>query len=157
MSSNPNSPIHKTASAFLAAFNSLSPTDHLALRAENCTHIFAPASLGSRPPLSNAEFGAHVARLSEILTAFPVTAKEININEAGRQAVIWATGKPYFKEEVKVVGEEAEWEYTGEYIFILDMDEDGKITRVVEFLDSLATERLRGLMRRAKEIVVKGQ
>jgi len=98
-----------------------------------------------------------VARLSEIITSFPVTAKEINVNEAGRQAVIWATGKPEFKAEVKGEGDEAEWEYTGEYIFILDMDEEGKITRVVEFLDSLATERVRGLMKKAQENMVKGK
>lgn len=46
-----------------------------------------------------------------------------------------------------------EWEYTGEYIFILDVDARGKIVGILEFLDSLATERLRGLMVRMRENV----
>jgi ketosteroid isomerase-like protein len=51
-------------------------------------------------------------------------------------------------------GDTAEkWEYVGEYIFILDVDEEGKIIRILEFLDSLATERLRGMMDKAKENV----
>jgi ketosteroid isomerase-like protein len=51
-------------------------------------------------------------------------------------------------------GDSAEkWEYVGEYIFILDFNEDRKIVRILEFLDSLATERLRGMMNRAKENV----
>jgi len=58
---------------------------------------------------------------------------------------------------VKGDGDEAEWEYTGEYIFILDMDEEGRITRVVEFLDSLATERVRGLMGKARRNLAKGK
>jgi hypothetical protein len=42
-------------------------------------------------------------------------------------------------------GEEKEWEYTGEYVFILDINQEGRIDRVLEFLDSLETGRLRGL------------
>jgi hypothetical protein len=38
----------------------------------------------------------------------------------------------------------------GEYIFMLDIDDQGKIERVLEFLDSKETEKLRGLMIRAK-------
>lgn len=88
---------------------------------------------------------------------FPVTAKEIHVNEAGRQVTIWANATPEWKKEAmgERKGEEGrkEWEYTGEYIFILDVDEEGKIVRVLEFLDSLGTERLRGLMVRARENV----
>jgi hypothetical protein len=47
-------------------------------------------------------------------------------------------------------GEAEEWVYTGEYIYMLSVDEDGKIVRVLEFLDSKATERLSVLMGRAK-------
>jgi ketosteroid isomerase-like protein len=48
-------------------------------------------------------------------------------------------------------GNEKDWDFTGEYIFILDVNEDGKIVRILEFLDSLVTERFMGLMVRAKE------
>lgn len=44
-----------------------------------------------------------------------------------------------------------EWGYLGEYIFIFTMDESGKgIVRVLEFVDGKGTERLRGLMARAR-------
>ena len=68
---------------------------------------------------------------------------------------MWAPGVPEFHESIrqKAGEEEAFWEYTGEYIFILDVDGEGRISRVVEFLDSLATTRLFGLMGRAREVV----
>jgi hypothetical protein len=47
-------------------------------------------------------------------------------------------------------GDVSEWDYTGEYIYMLDVDEDGKIVRVLEFLDSKTTERLSMMMARAK-------
>lgn len=50
---------------------------------------------------------------------------------------------------------DGEWEYEGEYMFVLTMDESGeRIVRVVEMLDSLKTEKeLRPLMKRARERV----
>ena len=84
---------------------------------------------------------------------FPVIAKEIHINEAGRQITIWAYATPVFKEEAMGSDPSEGWDYTGEYIFILDVDEEGKIVRIIEFLDSLGTEKLRGLMVRARENV----
>jgi ketosteroid isomerase-like protein len=137
------------ASSFLQAFADLSGDDHTALRAEDCTHIFAPASLNPPAPKSNQVFADHIVNLRRLLTAFPVTAKEIHTSESNRQITIWANGKPYFRKEVMSEGEE--WDYTGEYIFILDLNEEGKIVRIVEFLDSLATERLRGLMVKARK------
>ena len=83
----------------------------------------------------------------------PVTAKEIHINEAGRQITIWTNAIPAFKKEAMGDGLKEEWDYIGEYIFILDVSEDGKIVRILEFLDSLATDRLRSLMVRARENV----
>jgi ketosteroid isomerase-like protein len=89
------------------------------------------------------------------LDHFPVTARETNVNEAGRQVTIWATGKPQFKKGAMGGASEEEWDYTNEYIFILDVDEEGKIIRIVEFLDSLKTERLRGAMVKARENIGK--
>jgi hypothetical protein len=144
--------LYKTAETFLAGFNNLSASEHLALRAQTCTHIFAPASLNPPPPKTNADFAAHITNLGSILAHFPVTAKEINVNEAGKQVTIWATGVPEFRSEVK--GEdvnEADWKYMGEYIFILDIDEEGKIKRIVEFLDSKNTMVLLEMLKRARE------
>ncbi|ORY11329.1 hypothetical protein BCR34DRAFT_624851 [Clohesyomyces aquaticus] len=147
-----SSSLHTLATSFLSAFTSLSSSQHISLRSPTCTHIFAPASL-SIPPKTNSDFAAHMLRLQEILIRFPVTAKEIHVNDEKRQAVIWATGRPDFREEVRGNEEKGDedWEYTGEYIFMLDVDGEGRIERIVEFLDSKGTERLLGMVKRARE------
>ncbi|KAF4917956.1 hypothetical protein CGCVW01_v009316 [Colletotrichum viniferum] len=97
---------------------------------------------------------AHLAKLRLIMTGFPVTAKEIHVNVPKRQVLIWATAVAEFKDEVKGLkeGEDGtEWDYVGEYMFFLTVDEEGKISRVVEFVDSLGTKRAWGLMSRAWE------
>ncbi|KAH7394898.1 hypothetical protein DE146DRAFT_764549 [Phaeosphaeria sp. MPI-PUGE-AT-0046c] len=157
-----SSSLHDLATSFLAAFTNLSSANHLSLRAPECTHryaslinhIFAPSTVQVNPK-SNSDFATHMdANIRPLLIAFPVTAKEIHINEPKRQITIWATGKPKFKADA-MDGDENEWDYTGEYIFILDVNEEGRIERILEFLDSLATERLRGLMVRARKNVGK--
>jgi hypothetical protein len=149
------SPTHDSlrtlATSFLSGFTDLSITDLISIRAPTCTHIFAPSSLNFPSPQTNADFAAHVTNnLTPVLAHFPATAKEIHINEASRQITIWATAKAEFKKEA-MDGDEKDWDLTGEYIFILDVNEDGKIVRILEFLDSLVTERFMGLMVRAKE------
>jgi hypothetical protein len=149
---SPESSLHDLATSFLAGFTNLSAQEHIALRAPTCIHLFAPASMDPPPPKSNEDFANHVNNnLRPLLQRFVVTPNEIHVNEAGRQVTIWATRKPEFKPEAMANGPKEEWDYTGEYIFILDADKDGKIVRILEFLDSLATTRLRGLMVRAKE------
>ena len=146
--------LHNIAISFLSAFKDLSVNNHLSLRAPDCIHIFAPASLNPPAPKSNEVFAAHITNnLQPILEHFPVTAKETYVNVSGKQITIWATGKPEFKPEAMGLGSKEEWDYTGEYIFILDVNDNGKIARILEFLDSLATDRLRKLMVRAKENV----
>lgn len=148
------SPAHlrQTATSFLSAFDTLSAQDHLALRAATCTHIFAPASL-LIPPKSNHDFENHINGLLPLLSAFRVEAKETHVHatSAGGQVTIWVNGSPVFRPEAMDGDDGNEWAYTGEYIFVLDVNEKGEITRVLEFLDSLATERLRGLMERARK------
>jgi hypothetical protein len=149
-----SSDLHHLAQAFCLAFATPSSHAHTALRAPTCTQIFAPSSINPPPPKSNAEFAAHIDHnIAPLMDSFAVTPREIHINEAGRQITIWANGTPVFKKEAMGNSREEEWEYTGEYIFILDVDEEGRIVRVLEFLDSLGTERLRGLMVRARENV----
>jgi hypothetical protein len=144
--------LHQIANAFLAAFNNLSVEDHLALRAPNCLHHFAPASLGITKPKTNQDFADHINNnIRPVLDQFPVSSKEVYVNLAGRQITIWANSRPGFKREALQNSAEADWEYTGEYIFILDMSEEGKIVKILEFLDSLGTERLRILFKRARE------
>lgn len=148
-----SSDLQRLAEAFCLAFKNPSGSAHIALRAPNCTQIFAPASVNPPPPKSNDQFAAHIDNnISLLMDSFAVSPKEIHVNEAGRQITIWATGTPVFKAEAIGTGGE-DWNYTGEYVFILDVNEGGKITRVLEFLDSLGTQRLRGLMERARENV----
>lgn len=57
--------------------------------------------------------------------------------------IVWCTGRPQWREEVKdyEVFSEEQWEYVGEFIFMLTMDEEGeKITKIVEFVDSKGTD-----------------
>lgn len=57
--------------------------------------------------------------------------------------VIWCTGSPQWREELKdyEVFSEEQWAYVGEFIFMLTMDEEGeKITKIVEFVDSKGTD-----------------
>lgn len=65
---------------------------------------------------------------------------------------MWATSVANFRDEVKDDGiSDEEWGYRGEYIFVLSLDESReRVQDVLEFVDSLGTERLRGLMRRAR-------
>ncbi|KAI8295487.1 hypothetical protein K4K56_012123 [Colletotrichum sp. SAR 10_98] len=146
--------LHEVGTAFIRAFDTLDETAHISLRAPFCTHTFAPASMGPPPPMTNAELAAHLAKLRLIMTGFPVTAKEIHVNVPKRQVLIWATAVAEFKDEVKGLkeGEDGtEWDYVGEYMFFLTVDEEGRISRVVEFVDSLGTKRVWGLMSRAWE------
>lgn len=143
--------LHDIALNLIGGFKDLTPNQLTQDRAPNCTHIFAPASLGKLGPFNNEQFAEHITKLGDILDHFPVIPKEVNVNEAGRQVVIWATAKPYFKDVAK--GEnpvEGDWDYTGEYIFMLNFDENGKVVRIVEFLDSLATERLKAMAVKAR-------
>lgn len=57
--------------------------------------------------------------------------------------IVWATGRPQFREELKDYEEfsKEQWEYVGEFIFMLTLDETGeKIVKVNEFVDSKGTD-----------------
>ncbi|KAI1263941.1 hypothetical protein F5Y18DRAFT_91729 [Xylariaceae sp. FL1019] len=142
--------LRNTAEAFISAFTTLDPK--VDIRAANCTHNFAPSSLGMPTGMTNDDWEAHVKHLRQVMIGFPVTAKEMHINVAKAQVVIWATAVPNFREEAKDPGTGGEDEapgWTGEYMFLLDMNEDGKISRIVEFLDSLATSNAQTLLSKA--------
>lgn len=57
--------------------------------------------------------------------------------------VVWATGRPQFREELKDYDEfsKAEWDYVGEFVYMLTMDETvDKIVKANEFIDSKGTD-----------------
>ncbi|KAK0635432.1 hypothetical protein B0T17DRAFT_612298 [Bombardia bombarda] len=131
-----------TAQKFIAVIGTLDP--------------FRPASLSARLPasLDKQGFLQHAGNLGAILAGFPVTAKEyIESDEATNRVTVWATSKAVFRDDAKDGdGEDKDWEFSGEYVLLLTMDETGeRITRIVEFLDSKATaDVLLGLMERAR-------
>jgi hypothetical protein len=147
--------LQQLAEDFLSAFKTLEAKDHTKLRAPGCEHHFAPSSLNYPSPKSNQQFADHITNLQHILSGFPITAKETMINEPKRQVVIWATAIPHFTDAVKRGTPDSEWAYQGEYIFILNVNEEGKIERVVEFVDSLGTMKALGLIEKAKEALSK--
>jgi hypothetical protein len=149
-----SSPRIETAKLFLAAFSdfSVAASKQLAIRSPDCTHVYAPASLPPPPPQDNEAFEAFLNSLTDIMSGFPATAKEIIDSEKGNAVTIWATSNAQFFDEVKDDGIPAsEWEYRGEYVVMLHMDLTGrKINRIVEFVDSKSSDRLWTLIIRAK-------
>ncbi|KAJ5223041.1 uncharacterized protein N7469_009281 [Penicillium citrinum] len=143
----------QTALSYLEGFKTLSPDVFLAFLAPTAIHRFAPTSFSPPKPMSTTAFGNHLIKLQEVLEGFPVSPKEIFDSDEKGQVTIWATSQARFKEKCKDDGlSEEEWAYKGEYIFIFTLDENReRIVDIVEFLDSKATERLRGLIARARK------
>ncbi|KAL2829308.1 hypothetical protein BJY01DRAFT_255087 [Aspergillus pseudoustus] len=149
MSSPTAEKLLETTNAFLNAFGSLDPEALSATQANNYTHVFAPASLGSGEPFTRQSLGEYLVKLQGILECFRLDFKRILPNPHLRQSVVWAGSETIFLEHVKD-GDRAEWKFEGEHIFILSMDEAGeKVVDIVEFLDSKKSEILYGLISRA--------
>jgi hypothetical protein len=138
-----------TATTYLQVFSTLDPNVISSIQSENFKHTFAPKSANPPPPRNRDEFASHIKHLNGIISSFPVQAKQIWPNPLHNQVTIWADSETVFHQHVKDSDDEDEWRYRGEYIFILDLDTEGKIENVLEFLDSKGTDRLRGLMARA--------
>ncbi|KAL4925354.1 uncharacterized protein BDV17DRAFT_186842 [Aspergillus undulatus] len=141
-----------TAQKFISYFATLDESILEPLLAENYYHEFGPRSLNFPGPFERAGFLAHTRGLKDIMTGFPVSAKWYIESADKRQVIVHATSKTQFRESVKDDGLSAEeWEYGGEYVFFFTMDESGeKVAQTYEFLDSQATVRLMGLIKRAK-------
>lgn len=136
------------ALAFLDSFDKLDGDANIALRAPNCRHTMAPTSLGFSPNMTNEQWAAHLNSTKQVLTSFPVMAKEIF--ESGNQVTVWATSEAVFREDAKDDEDGVDWTYHGEYMFVFLFDGDGKIERIVEFLDSVKVVQVGALIERAK-------
>lgn len=149
---------YDTAMAFHGDFATLDVATMLSRRTDNCIHTFLPESIAP-PAKDNVAFGEHISRLRDIMQKFPVTAKEVMEDGAKNMVIVHATSQAHFHEEFKDDGiSSEEWVYRGEYIFMLTMNESGdKIKKVVEFVDSKGTERLLGLMKRARSNMQKAR
>ncbi|KAI9745722.1 MAG: hypothetical protein M1818_001258 [Claussenomyces sp. TS43310] len=144
----------ETAKKFIDHFATLDTQILDTILSESYVHQFAPASLKPPGPFSKQGFIEHHGHLCNLMTGFPVTAKEYIDSESSNQVTVWATSQAAFRDDVK--DEETsstDWAYRGEYIFIFTMDQTGdKIIRTVEFLDSKETaDKLMNLMKRAND------
>jgi hypothetical protein len=141
----------ETVKCFIEAFRTLDAEEFARLKTSDCKHYFAPASVGITEPKSNEDFTAHMQTLRGILKGFPVFIKELFDGE--KHVTVWARSETQFLEKAMDDGLPREqWAFKGEYIFIFELTEDGKrISKIVEFLDSKATEDLRALMKRARK------
>jgi hypothetical protein len=143
-----------TAKKYIGHFATLDTQTLESVLAEDHIHEFAPSSMNPPGPFNKQSFIEYSGRLRNVMTGFPVTAKEYIESENENKVTVWATSRTIFRDDVKDNGISAEeWVYEGEYIFLLSMDEVGeKIVRTVEFLDSKGTvDQLFGLMKRANE------
>ncbi|RYP74220.1 hypothetical protein DL771_003153 [Monosporascus sp. 5C6A] len=144
----------QTAKAYISTFANLDTTLLSSLLAPSYVYIPAPASLGDFLRTKDKdEMVAHIASLRTYMTGFPVYAKNYWESDAENMVTVWATSKIEWKEEV--MGETAgtgEWEFEGEYMFLIWMDKtEEKVVKVLAFMDSLKTVRVMELMGRARE------
>lgn len=142
----------QTAKKFIALFETLDTLLLETILAPDYVHQYAPASMNPPGPFDKQGQIDHINNLRGVLSGFPVTAKEYFESDSRSAVTVWATGQAIFRDDVKDDGVPPDdWNYTGEYIFILTMDETGeRITRTVEFLDSKNTaEKLSPLAKRA--------
>ncbi|KAI1842455.1 hypothetical protein JX265_010386 [Neoarthrinium moseri] len=151
----------ETAKKYIDHFATLDTQILESILADDYSHEFGPASIQHLTPPSFDKRGKieHMQRLRRILSGFPVTAKQYIDSEESNKVVIWATSKTVFRAEAMDDSiSPSEWEFNGEYVFILSMDANGdKITRTVEFLDSKETvDKLLVLMKKANENLQKG-
>ncbi|MCJ1432762.1 hypothetical protein MMC27_002119 [Xylographa pallens] len=137
--------------AFIGDFETLDVPTMISRRTNDCMHTFLPASIAP-PPKDNTAFSEHINRLREIMPKFPVITKDVMEDEEKNMAIVHAISQAHFYESVKDEGiPPNDWNYQGEYIFMLTMTDAGdKVKKVVEFVDSKGTERLLGLITRAR-------
>ncbi|KAL4865723.1 hypothetical protein BDV12DRAFT_199908 [Aspergillus spectabilis] len=119
------------------------------LLSDNLENEIRPTSLGTTlpRPLTKESYLGFISSLGTLMSSFPFTVKEIIESEKDNKVVLWVISRAGWREGVKGddgneeegVGEEG-WNFEGEYVFILTMDESGeRIRKFVEFMDSRAT------------------
>lgn len=149
--STPTSPLVAKAETYFYTLAAID-TDRLdTLLAPDYTHTFLPASAGLDPTMDRDTFIGRIGSLRNVLTHLRVAIIETWSNDAGRTITAHATNSPQFADSLKRPEDaEGEWDFEGEYMWILTFDEScDKIIRSVEFVDGAATEKLKAQMGKA--------
>jgi hypothetical protein len=147
----------ETATRFIDHFASLDVQVLEPILAESYIHQYAPSSIPHQGLLDKKSLFDLVTTLKIIMEGYPMKVKQSMESESRNAVTLWASGKAHFRDEFKDDGIPKEaWEYTGEYVFMLYMDETGeKITKTIEFVDSKATtEKFLVLIARAQAKVL---
>ncbi len=146
---------YQTTLKWFQTIERLSASDNVSTRTPDCKHILVPAAAKLAEPLSNDDFASFFSTLGDILSSFPINIKELIECETTNQVVVWATSEPKFLATVTDGGVLTDdWGYLGEYTFIFNFEEGGgRISRIVEFVDTNGMNRFLGLMERARRNV----
>ncbi|KAK0610567.1 hypothetical protein B0T17DRAFT_544924 [Bombardia bombarda] len=142
----------ETAKKFIGQFATFDSKTLEEVISDDFYQEFAPASID--PPMGPFDKTAMLEqgnKLSALFSGFVMTAKEYIDSAEENKVTVWTTGKAIFRDDVKDDGlTPEEWDFRGEYIFLLTFNEAGKIKKVVEFLDSQSTAaKLHPLIKRA--------
>lgn len=144
----------QTAERFISHFTTLDEGILETTLADDYTHQYAPSSIPNQGPFDKKGLINFVTGFKRIIKTYPMTIKESIDSESRNIVTVWTIGKASVHDELKDEGSPKEdWEYTGEYMFLLYMNEEGdKVAKTVEFLDSKATaDRLIALVARASK------
>ncbi|KAM4066424.1 hypothetical protein HRG_000527 [Hirsutella rhossiliensis] len=114
------------------------------LLADSLVFEISPSrSIDKLQAFDKAGFIEFKENMKRVMTGYPLNVIKYIESESSNMVVVWTTGRPQFREELKDYEEvtKEQWDYVGEFVFMLTMDETGeKITKVNEFIDSKATD-----------------
>ena len=126
MVSSALTPQRHTAEAVVAAFNIMDVPAIMSHRAPNCTRTFLPPSMNI-PPQNNTTYQASLQKLLLVFHNFSLTINDLLEDKEARKISLWLSAR----------AETLAGEYVNEYVWLLEFNEEGKITASREFSDSV--------------------
>lgn len=130
------SPRLQTIQTYLSVFSTLDTTPLLSILSPKYHHTMMPSSIPAYGPWDKAGFVAHVSGISKMMTAFHVRAVEVIDSEQDNSLWVWTASDAKWRPEA-MDGDEKEWSYQGQNLFMFWFDGEGRVERCVEVVDSL--------------------
>lgn len=151
-SMTPSATLQTIAAAYLDALASFSPEKMSAIFSDGYQHTIAPTTLVtgfglSAEPWGRDAFIPAAARYQALFSDWSIKVKEAWPNETTNVVTVWATAEGTLRDEV--VEEVDERAVRREYMFVLTVDANNKVEKVVEFVD---TESVKHVMRLAMSL-----